>query len=278
MAAVMVAGMGVAQTQTTGKPGVVVADVGANPSMKQDVTNRGMGVSIARILDSFKGQIEATVVGSGKFTVLERGELLQAVLDDPARVGDALKLRASDYAMLIKLDNFLCVDEQLGNLVKRRMQISGQVKIVGGVSAEMLSMSNISFEMTDMVSTSLRSVSSMDALLTGVANEFAKRSVEKLLAVKFPMRVIGTSTKDLLSINIGGDFFAEGDRVQVFAPDEIDEDPDTGEKIKIPGGPVGYAKVTNVHAETTQAKPETEFVAPRFARVQRVTKGKDTEK
>lgn len=266
-----------AQTETRGKPGLVVNKAAATPALSADVQQRGMAMTFDRVLQSLDGHLSATAVGSRKFTVLERGDDLNTVLDDPAKLGQELKLRPSDYALLIKLDSFVDAKDSLADgdavLVKRRFQLSGQVRIVGGTTAEILDMSNLQVEKVDVVQSdnavrTNQQDARLDEMMPQLAREFAEKSFARLMGVAFPAKVLDAED-GVITINRGEGFFAAGDKVQIFGKAKTIVDEDTGETMKIKGKVVGSATVTSVEPNYAQAKADGAFTVTAGAEVRK---------
>lgn len=244
----------VAQTDVKGRPGFVVIPAKATEGLLEDMAQFG-DRGFSRILDALNGHLEAAVASSRKFTVLER-ENLTDLLDDPAKLNQSLQLRANDYGMLININSFVDQTEQLDNLVRRRIQISGIVKIVGGRTAEVLDISDVQIStnilqqlVADVITT--RAIAEMDALLPTAARAFTDASVERLLDVVFPAKVVDVDGTTL-TVNRGSGYFKTGDTVKLFGKEKIIVDPDTGEEIRIKGKRVGDAKVTDVDVTYAQ--------------------------
>ena len=256
-----------AQTETKGKPGLVVNKATATPALIADMKQRGMATTFERVSQALDGHLSATVVGSRKFTVLERGGDLGVVLDDPAKLGQALELRPSDYAMMIKLDSFVDATDKLADgdavLVKRRFQLSGQVRIVGGTTAEILDMSNLQIEKTDIVESdnavrSNQKDARLDAMMPQLTREFAEKSFERLMGVAFPAKVLDAED-GVITINRGEGFFSVGEKVQIFGKARTIVDEDTGETMKIKGKTIGTATITSIESNYAQAKADGAF-------------------
>jgi hypothetical protein len=260
-----------AQNETKGKPGIVITQAKATPALQQDMKNRRMEMTLERVKQGMDGHLSSAIVGSRKFTVLERQDL-DSVLDDPSRLGDSLKLRENDYAVLVKLDSYLDIGEKMtvsGKvLVKRRLQISGQVKIVGGVTAEVLDMSNIQMEETDLVDANITAVDRLDEMLPKLTRGFAEQSYERLMAVAFPMKVIDEED-GVITINRGADFLAKGDVVEIYGAGKVITDPGTGEKIKRKGKLLGTASITSTEPNYSQAKANGAFEVAAGAEVRK---------
>lgn len=253
-----------AQTETKGKPGIVVLPAKATGGLVDDMVKFG-DRGFARIIDALNGHIEAAVASSKKFTVLER-QGLKDLLDDPAKLGQDLQLRPNDYGMLITINSFVDQTEQLEDLVRRRVQISGTVKIVGGRTAEILDISDVQIS-TNMLRQLLpnvdttRIVAEMDSILPAAARMFTDASVERLLGVAFPPKVIDVDGTTL-TVNAGTGYFKVGDTVKLYGKEKIKVDPDTGEEIKIKGKLIGEATVSDVDISSAQLEvPEQLVVA-----------------
>jgi len=260
-----------AQTETRGRPGVIVAPAFTTKSLREDMQKRGMEMTLRRIGESLDGHLSAAIAGSRKFTVLER-KFLKEVLDDPAKMLQSLSLREGEYSIIMDLDSFLDTQERVTiagkNLVKRRLQISGQVRIVGGETAEILDMSNIQIEETDTIDTALTTVDRMDEMLPKLTRKFAEQSFERLMGVAFPMQVIDVD-EGVLTINRGADFLARGDRVEIFGRSRTIVDEDTGEEMRIKGRSLGFATITSVEPNYSQAKVVGTFDVPNRAEVRK---------
>jgi len=263
-----------AQTETRGRPGVVVAPTLTTPILQQDIKRRGMETTLERIKQGMDGHLSAAIVGSRKFTVLERAQL-DSVLDDPTRLGESLGLRENDYAVIVSLDSYLDTPERatVGGkaLVKRRLQISGQVRIVGGVTAEILDMSNLQLEETDVVDANITSVDRLDEMLPKLTRRFAEESVDRLVNVAFPMRVLDAED-GVITINRGADFLSVGDTVEIFAKGRTLTDPDTGEKIQIKGRLLGVARITSTEPNYSQADPVGAYTVTAGAEARKANK------
>ena len=254
--------LGHAQTETKGKPGIVVLPARATQGLVADMAkNRDAGFS--RVMDALNGHLEAAVASSRKFTVLER-QGLKDLLDDPAKLGNSLQLRPNDYGMLITINSFVDQSEQFENLVRRRVQISGTVKIVGGITAEVLDISDIQIS-TNMLRQivegvqSTRPIAEMDAILPDAARAFTDASVARLLGVVFPAKVIDVDGTTL-TVNRGSGYFKNGEIVKIYGAEKIKVDPDTGEQIRIKGKLIGEVKVTDVDITSAQLEAPPEMV------------------
>ena len=246
--------LGHAQTETKGKPGLVVLPARATEGLVDDMAKHG-DAGFSRTLDALNGHLEAAVASSRKFTVLER-QGLKDLLDDPAKLGQSLQLRPNDYGMLITINSFVDQSEQIENLVRRRIQISGTVKIVGGITAEILDISDVQIS-TNMLRQifagvlTTRAIAEMDSILPAAARAFTDASVARLLGVVFPAKVIDVDGTTL-TVNRGSGFLENGDIVKIYGAEKVKVDPDTGMEIKIKGKLIGEAKVTDVDVASAQ--------------------------
>lgn len=243
-----------AQTETKGKPGLVVLPARATEGLVDDMAKHG-DAGFSRTLDALNGHLEAAVASSRKFTVLER-QGLKDLLDDPAKLGQSLQLRPNDYGMLITINSFVDQAEQLENIVRRRVLISGTVKIVGGVTAEILDISDVQIS-TNMIRQlvpgviTTRAIAEMDAILPDAARAFTDASVDRLLGVVFPAKVIDVDGTTI-TVNRGSGYLKVGDTVKIYGSEKVKVDPDTGVEIKIKGKLIGEAKVTDVDVASAQ--------------------------
>lgn len=269
-----------AQTETRGRPGLVVNKAYTTDALAKDMAARNMTTAMNRVTEALDGHLSAAVAGSRKFTVLMRGAEMNSLLGEPTRLGDALQLRENDYAVFIKLDSFLDATDRLANngtvLVKRRFQLSGQVTIVGGATAEVLDISNLQVEKVDIlqndnaVQTDQRD-GRLDAMMPLLAREFSEQSFERLMGVAFPMKVLDVED-DIITINRGEGFLAAGDIVEVFGKARVIMDDDTGEEIKVKGKSIGKATVISVEPNYAQAKTARGVDVPNGAEIRKTQK------
>ena len=258
-----------AQTETKGRPGVVIRNATATPALVADLQRTGMKQSFDRVAQSLDGHLAAAITDSRKFTVLVRGAQMASATDDISRIGQSLKLRENDYAILIDLDQFIQSKEKMGDLIKHRYQISGQVAIVGGVTAETLDMSNLQAEKVEVVQASLGGDARLDKMMPELAREFATKSFERLMSISFPSKVIDVDG-DFITINRGEGFFAVGEKIQVFGKGRTVVDEDTGEKISIKGRAIGTATIDSVEPNYSQATTDGTFAVTKDAEVRKV--------
>ena len=260
-----------AQTEIKSRPGIVVLPAKSTEGLVDDMVKYG-DRGFSRVLDALNGHLEAAIASSQKFTVLER-QGLKDLLDDPAKLGQGLQLRPNDYGMIITLNSFVDQTEQLENLVRRRVQISGTVKIVGGKTAEILDISDVQIS-TNMVRQlvagvdTTRIVAEMDAILPASARAFTDASVERLLGVVFPAKVIDVDGTTL-TVNRGSGYFKTGDTVKLYGKEKVKVDPDTGEEIKIKGKFIGEAKVSDVDVSSAQLEVKQDLVVSEGAIVRK---------
>ena len=256
-----------AQTETKGRPGLVVYKAKATPALALDMKNRNMDMTLARIGQALDSHLEAAIAGSRKFTVLDRNE---AVATDV----DIEEVRGADYLVFISLDSYLDSQEKLQQegktYVKRRFQLSGQVKITGGKTTEILDMSNIQINpQPDVIEVKPgQNTDRMDEMLPLLTRAFAEQSFERLMGVAFPMKVLDAED-GVITINRGEDFLSVGDLVEIFGKGRVIVDEDTGEEIKVKGKSLGKAKITSTEPNYSQAKAVGDVDVPAGAEVRK---------
>ncbi|MCL1887936.1 MAG: hypothetical protein FWF96_03585 [Kiritimatiellaeota bacterium] len=269
-----------AQDTTTGRPGVAIAKTTATPALQKDMKDRGMETTLERVKQALDGHLAAAIQGSGKFTVLARGDELKGVLDDPSNLGDSFRLDKNDFAVFIKLDSYLDTKVQMPlddmTLVKRILQVSGQVSIYGADSKAALDISNLQIQRFMVIGTDIQTAEVLDKMLPVITRVFAEQSYERLMDMTFPMRVL-SARNGVITVNRGADFLSVGDVVDVFAEGESIEDEDTGEVIKIKGELLGTAKITSVEPKYSQAKANGAFTVEKGAEVRKQPKKADEQ-
>jgi hypothetical protein len=230
-----------------------------------------MSVTFDRILQSLDGHLMAAVAASRKFTVLERDAGLSAILDDITKINQNIDaLKGADYAMLVAIDSFVDATDRMVDadtvLSKRRLQLSGQVRIISGTTAEVLDISNLQIEKTDVIQSdsavsSKQPEARFDEMMPLLARDFAEKSFDRLMGVAFPAKVLDVDD-GVITINRGAGFFNQGDVVQLFGKAREVVDEDTGETIRIKGRSLGRATVSSVEPNYSQAQTDGTFTVP----------------
>ena len=257
----------VSAQETKGRPGVVVTKAETTKALADDMARRGMKTTMDRITEALDSHLEAAIAGSRKFTILARG-----ITQDVSRRGEGIELTQNDYTILISLDSYLDNEEKLQNFVKRRLQLSGQVKIVNAVTWEVLDMSNIQIEETDTVQvTAGVNANRLDEMLPKLTRKFAADSFERLMGDAFPMKVLDAED-GVITINRGEEFLSVGDKVEIFAKGRTITDPDTGEKMTIKGKLLGTATIESTEPNYSQAKADGVFAVATGAEVRKLQK------
>jgi hypothetical protein len=96
-----------------------------------------------------------------------------------------------------------------------------------------------------------RAIAEMDAILPDAARAFTDASVDRLLGVVFPAKVIDVDGTTI-TVNRGSGYLKVGDTVKIYGSEKVKVDPDTGVEIKIKGKLIGEAKVTDVDVASAQ--------------------------
>jgi hypothetical protein len=208
-----------------------------------------------------------------KFTVVSRSDLqtilkeqdLQRVFSSPddANVAQAFKIAGCKYALIVTIDDFQDVQEELrfeGQQTvahKRTVRLSAVGKIYDTTTGKLLESANFQLEEKD--GTKLQQGVSRDGaredhLLTEMAREMAHRIANRTSDVVFPAKIIA-KTGNLVTINRGdGTSIQNGQIWTVFAVGAELTDPDTGESLGVEEIPIGKVKIIAVDPKFSKAQ------------------------
>lgn len=254
-----------AQRQT-----IAVEPAKVSASLLADLSRDTRGIQASRITEALDRHVIVAITASRKFTVVGRQDL-KALLgeqdlgasgnvnpDTAAAVGE---LKGAKYKLVVVLDHFQEETARAtfdgADKLKRRFQASAQATIYDTSTGEVLDASNVQIEKTDVVDVdpgaSTRVGGRTDELMPLITRELAEKTVARLLDVTFPSKIVNIDG-NTITINRGEGFFAVNDAIVVFDAPKVIADPDTGEKIKIKGKPIGAARIVSVDVSTAQAQ------------------------
>jgi len=262
------------------RPSLAVDKATANAVLTASLAKDKGGVSAAQMVEALDRHLITMIVSSKRYTVVARQDLkaimAEQELGDSGLVGsDAAEmgeLRGAQYKLVTTLDHFLEAEEKatFGEVtkIKRRYQLSGQAIIYNTTTGEAIDSSNIQIEKVDIMDAlpSGGGSSRLNALLPEITREFAEKTVARLLAVTFPAKVLRVTGK-VLDINQGEGTFKRGDKVDVYGPDEVITDEDSGEEFTLTGDLLGTATITMVAPTISKATFNGNAEVPRGARV-----------
>ena len=258
-----------AQTETQGQPGVVINKASTTTALAESVEKSEVK-SMNKLTEPMDKALSGVITRSEKFTVLERGPELNKLLDEPTRLGDALQLSENDYAIFIKLDHFLDKREkrQIGGRIYdiRILQLTGFVKIVGGIKANILAESDV---VISVESEPTQKSDSLEILLPKLTRKFAAQSAEKLLDLKFPM-MVEEVMDGVITIDRGEDFLTKGEKVEIYGPSRQVTNARTGKTSERKGTLLGSATIISVEPNYAQAKADGKYDVPDLSEVRKI--------
>jgi hypothetical protein len=258
-----------AQTETQGQPGVVINKASTTTALAESVEKSEVK-SMNKLTEPMDKALSGVITRSEKFTVLERGPELNKLLDEPTRLGDALQLSENDYAIFIKLDHFLDKREkrQIGGRIYdiRILQLTGFVKIVGGIKANILAESDV---VISVESEPTQKSDSLEILLPKLTRKFAAQSAEKLLDLKFPM-MVEEVMDGVITIDRGEDFLTKGEKVEIYGPSRQVTNTRTGKTSERKGTLLGTATIISVEPSYAQAKADGKYDVPDLSEVRKI--------
>jgi hypothetical protein len=257
------------------KPVIGIQLVGVTKGVTDTVSRRGQDavLSLQRTADSMGEQLIDRMHNTRKFTVVSRSDLqtilkeqdLQRVFSSPddANVAQAFKIAGCKYALIVTIDDFQDVQEELrfeGQQTvahKRTVRLSAVGKIYDTTTGKLLESANFQLEEKD--GTKLQQGVSRDGaredhLLTEMAREMAHRIANRTSDVVFPAKIIA-KTGNLVTINRGdGTSIQNGQIWTVFAVGAELTDPDTGESLGVEEIPIGKVKIIAVDPKFSKAQ------------------------
>lgn len=259
----------------TGKPSIGIQSVEVTAGVASTATDLGRQkqLSIQRAADSLGQQLIDRMHNTRKFTVVSRADLevilqeqeLQSVWTSPsdADVSEAFRIAGCKYALIVTMDDFQDVHEELrfeGQSAvahKRTVRMSAVGKVYDTTSGILLESANFQLQEKEGVKIQTgtsRDGARADELITGMARDMAHQIANRVSDVIFPAKIIAMTGK-MVTINRGdGTGIERGQRWSVYAVGEELVDPDTGESLGSEEILIGEVKVTNVTPKFSQAQ------------------------
>lgn len=259
-----------AMTVSAQRQTIAVDPAKASASLLADLSRDARGIQAARITEALDRHLITAIAASRKFKVVGRQDL-KSLLDEqdlgasgnvnPNTAATAGELIGAKYKLVTVLDHFQEETARAtfdgADKLKRRFQASAQATIYDTSTGEVLDASNIQIEKSDVIDVDPGASNHVggrtDELMPLIARELAEKTVARLLDVTFPSKIVNVDG-NTLTINRGEGFFAVNDAIVIFDVTKIVTDPDTGEKLKIKGKPIGAARIVSVDVSTAQAQ------------------------
>jgi len=254
------------------QPGVVITKVEVTKALVADMEKRGMKASMDRITESLDNHLAAAIVASRKFTVLQRG-----ITQDVSRRGMGIELRENDYTIAIDIDSYL--DKTEARVIagrryeQRTLHLSGQVTIANAETWEVLDKSNIQMRFPEE-NEPTQETATLDMMLPELTRKFAEASFERIMDFAFPFRVIDAED-GILTLNRGADFVSDGEKVDIYGKGRTITDPDSGQKLTVPGRKLGTATIILTAPTYSQAEADGNFAVTAGAEVRKIKKQTD---
>jgi len=251
---------------------------GANVGKKQAGKGRStlaMGViklnHSARLFNGFNhGHLERIsddiimgLTNSKRFVLMER-EQVDQVLDEKtfeaissggdiqARLGE---LVGADYLIHGELNNFYI------NTTRKKVPYMDEVQVISTVNAEG------TFRIADVhtgaiissekviVKNKLKGVSDKTQVISQMITQYSTKSVAKIVARLYPVKVMGASADGVVYLNRGADSGLKvGEQFNVMRPGQALIDPDTGESFGQAESKIATVQITEVEGARSRAK------------------------
>lgn len=220
----------------------------------------GKTQSLSRMRDIMEGQILERLQNTQKFKVMARSDLKQLMEEQGVHL-TANKVGAS-HLVVLSLTDFEDSSETInvagmGSRQVRRVRVLPVLKIYDSIRNDALVIASLPIEADAAVITGAnvqRDGTGNDAILATVARAAAERLANRVTDVLFAPKVL-TRNGNEVTINRGdSSSITPGQMWQVRGPDVSEEDPDTGEKINVPGPLLGTVKVTEVQPRVSMAQ------------------------
>jgi len=252
---------------------IYIAPVTTNAALEIKTEKKGKALDIGQVVSGLQNRLNAAFTRTKKFNVIddksagrmdERGQLQRNVpgVYDTKTVPKEGKFKAAGFAVLVEVDHFLdsAVEATFadgGRGYRRRMQVSGVVKITSTETLEQLDSSDIMSEVKDVITLPAGEViekERLEELLPGLLKDFSEKVVQATESSVYPMKVLDV-TDGVVTINRNDrSGLQEGEVLTVLGPPKTFKDEDSGQMVKAPGAYLGKVKITLMTPQLSQAQ------------------------
>ena len=237
-----------------------VGEVKVGQALEENARSAGKLNSLKRVIQMLDGKLTSALHATRKFQILARSDV-HSLLEEQSLSGGTIG--NADYLAIASVGDFQDITEAavfpaLKKAVSRRvLRIGITLKIYDTQEGALLETADVTAERTAIAEGGDYAQSDgdpTDVLLQEVTAETAGKTVQKILDVIYPARVVSL-TGNILICNRGeGTNIAKGQIWNLYAVGEELTDPDTGESLGLKEVYVGKTKITQVTAKFSKGE------------------------
>lgn len=239
---------------------LAVGEVKVGKALEENARAAGKLNSLKRVIQMLDGKLTSALHTTRKFQILDRSDV-NRLLEEQSLSGGTIG--SADYLAIASVGDFQDVTEAatfaaLKKAVSRRiLRIGVTLKIYDTQEGALLEAVDVTTERAAIAEGGSYAQSDgdpTDVLLQEVAAEIAGKTVQKILDVIYPARIVSL-TGNILICNRGeGTNIAKGQIWNLYAVGEELTDPDTGESLGRKEVYVGKTKITQVNAKFSKGE------------------------
>lgn len=261
-----------AQNPTSGLRTLSVAAVTTNQALVYKVDRKGKALDLGQTMGSLRTRQEVAFSESKKFKMIEdagAGALVERLVAqnasgvfDPKTLPKEGKLKVAEFLVYVNVDHF--VDSEATAVFadgargyRRRLQLSGTVKIINTTSGEIFSGGDVNSEVKDSITLpqgETIETEKLENLLPKLFKDFTEKVVQSTETSVFPMKVLDAED-GVVTINRNNrSGLVVGETLSVFGPGKLIKDEDSGSERIIPGAFIGKVRITSTDNDFSQAQ------------------------
>lgn len=239
---------------------LAVGQVKVSEALEEKALADGKLNSLERVIQMLDDKLTSALHTTRKFQILARSDV-KSLLEEQSLSGGTIG--NADYLAIASIGDFQDITEAavfaiLKKAVSRRfLRIGVTLKIYNTQEGALLETADVTAERTAIIEGGAYAQSDgnpTDALLQEVTAETAAKTVQKILDIIYPARVVSL-TGNILVCNRGeGTNIAKGQIWNLYAVGEELTDPDTGESLGRMEVYVGKTKITQVTAKFSKGE------------------------
>ena len=231
---------------------LAIGGVKVGKTLAKAVAASGKADSLNRVAEAMDGQLMDRLHNTRKFQLVARSDLDRVI--EEQGLGKAGELTSARYLMVLSIDDFQ--DQQTNIPVRsgltrqeRTVRIGTLAKIYDAQTLEVLETANIPVIIpltSGKFDNAQQDGDLSDIALSQIARESAFQIANRVIDVLYPAKVVSRNAQEVIINRGDGTYIAVGQEWVVRGLDTVEDDPDTGVKIKFPGPELGKVRVKDV--------------------------------
>lgn len=261
-----------AQKSNSGLRTLSIASVRTNEALVYKLDRQGKGLDLGQTMTALRSRLDVAFRASKKFNVIEDADIGRIVdriqsqtgsgLFDPKSLAKEGKLKSAEFLVFLEIDHFLDSEttnsfRDGGHGYRRRLELSGVVKINNTTTGESFSGGDIKSEETDTITARKDQsieTAKLEYLLPKIFKDFTEKVVQATEESVFPMKVLDVDD-GVVTINRNNrSGLVVGETLSVFGPGKIRKDDDSGGDYRIRGALIGKVRITATDSDSSQAQ------------------------